>query len=69
MMLARDPYVIGFAAMTPSFHVGTLPDRLAAKALGGTGSLPIAATSGEARENAVALGTDSRSRQSPEHHT
>jgi hypothetical protein len=68
MMLARDPYLIGFAAMTPFFHVGTLPDRLAAKAPGGAGGLPIAATSGEARENAVALGTGSRSRQPPEHH-
>lgn len=57
MMLARDPYAIGFAAMTPFFHVGTLSDRLAATALGGAGGLPIAATSGEARENAVALGT------------
>ena len=56
MMLARDPYPIGFAAMTPFFHLGTLSDRLAAKALGGAGGLPIAATSGEARENSVALG-------------
>jgi hypothetical protein len=35
MMLARDPYPIGFAAMTLFFHLGTLSDRLAAKALGG----------------------------------
>jgi len=43
--------------MTPSSHACTLPDRLAAKALDGTGGLPAAATSGETRENTVALGT------------
>ena len=57
MMRARDPYLIGFAAMTPFFHVGPSPDRLAAKALGGAGDVTIAATSGEARENTVAPGT------------
>ena len=68
MMLARDPYLIGFAAMTPFFHVGTLSDGLAAKAWAERGvSLSEPPVARPARIQ-LQLGQASRSRQPPEHH-
>ena len=60
-------YLIGFAAMTPFFNAGTLPEGPAAKGTGRGGRLvpPIAATSGQARENAVAREQAPRSGQPP----
>ena len=65
MMLARDPYLIGFAAMTPFIHVGALSDRLAAKALGGREvSLSQLPAARPARMQ-LHLGQAPRSRQPP----